>query len=51
MIHYHTQITCPNRMAHRASKKGVRPAEVGDLVPVFEKSATKLKLKQKLLNM
>ena len=30
-------------------KKGVRPAEVGALAPVFKKSATELKLKQKLL--
>ena len=32
-----------------AGKKGVRPAEVGALASVFEKSATELKLKQKLL--
>ena len=30
-------------------KKGAHTAEVGALTPVFEKSATKLKLKQKLL--
>ena len=36
-------------MALRAGKKGARPAEVGALVPVFEKSATELKLKQNLL--
>ena len=30
-------------------KKGVRPTEVGALAPVFEKSATQLKQKQKLL--
>ena len=29
-------------------KKGTRPTEVGALTVVFEKSATKLKLKQKL---
>ena len=37
----HIQTTCPNDMASRARKKGARP--------VFEKSATELKLKQKLL--
>ena len=45
----HTQTTFPNRIAHHACKKGVRPAEVGALASVFEKSATELKLKQKLL--
>ena len=45
----HTQTTCPNRIAFRASKKGARLAEVGAMAPVFEKSATELKLKQKLL--
>ena len=46
----HTRTTCPNHHALRAGKKKVaRPAEVGALVPVFEKSATELKLKQKLL--
>ena len=30
-------------------KKGEHPAEVGALAPVFKKSATDLKLKQKLL--
>ena len=45
----HTQTTCPNRIALRVGKKGVHPAEVGALTPVFEKSATELKLKQKLL--
>ena len=44
----HTQTTCPNRIALRASKKGMRPAGVGALAPVFEKSATKLR-QQKLL--
>ena len=33
----------------RSGKKGACPAEVGALIPVFEKSATELKLKQKLL--
>ena len=45
----HTQTTCPNRIAVRASKKRTRPAEVGSLDPLCEKSATELKLKQKLL--
>ena len=43
----HTQTTCPNRIALRAGKKGVRPAEVGALASVFEKSPTELN--QKLL--
>ena len=42
----HTQTIYINRIALRAGKKGVRPAEVGALVLVFEKSATELKLKQ-----
>ena len=41
--------TSPNRIALRAGKKGTRPAEVGALARVFEKSATELKLKQNLL--
>ena len=45
----HTQTTYINRIALRAGKKGARPAEVGALDSVFEKSATELKLKQKLL--
>ena len=45
----HTQTTCTNRIALYAGKKEARPAEVGALVPVFENSATELKLKQKLL--
>ena len=45
----HTQTTYINRIALRAGKKGARPAEVGALASVFEKSATELKLKQKLL--
>ena len=39
----HTQTTYTNRIALRAGKKRARPAEVGALVPVFEKSATELK--------
>ena len=42
-----TQATYINRIALRAGKKGARPAEVGALALVFEKSATELK--QKLL--
>ena len=44
----HTQTTFINRIALRAVKKGASPAEVGALASVFEKSATELKLKQKL---
>ena len=44
----HTQTTYINRIALRAGKKGARPAEVGALASVFEKSATELK-QQKLL--
>ena len=43
----HTQTTCINRIALRAGKKGARPAEVGALTSVFEKSARELK-QQKL---
>ena len=43
----HTQTTYINRIALRVGKKGARPAEVGALASVFEKSATELK--QKLL--
>ena len=43
-----TQTSCKNRIALRAGKKGARPAEVGALTLVFEKSATVLK-KQNLL--
>ena len=39
-----TQTTYTNRIALRAGKKGARPAEVGALPSVFEKSATGLKL-------
>ena len=42
-----TQTTYINRIVLRAGKKGARPAEVGALASVFEKSATELK--QKLL--
>ena len=42
-----TQTTYINRIALRAGKKGARPAEIGTLASVFEKSATELK--QKLL--
>ena len=45
----HTQTTYINRIALRAGTKGARPAEVGTLASMFEKSATELKLKQKLL--
>ena len=45
----HTQTTYINRIALRAREKGVRPAEVGALASVLQKSATELKLKQKLL--
>ena len=44
----HTQTTSTNHIALRAGKKGARPAEVGALTSVFEKSATELK-RQKLL--
>ena len=45
----HTQTTYINRIALHGGKKGVRPAEVGALASVLEKSVTELKLKQKLL--
>ena len=44
----HTQTICINHIALRAGKKGARPAEVGALSSVFEKSATELE-QQKLL--
>ena len=44
----HTQTTYVNRIALRAGKKVARPAEVGALASVFEKSAPELK-QQKLL--
>ena len=46
----HTQTTCPNRIAlHVGKKKRARLAGIGALAPVFEKSATELKQKQKLI--
>ena len=45
----HNQTTYPNHIALRTGKKGARPAEVRALASVFEKSATELKLKEKLL--
>ena len=39
----HTQTTYTNRIALRAGKKEARPAEVGALASVLEKSATELK--------
>ena len=42
----HTQPTYINRIALRAGKKGARPAKVGALASVFEKSATELKQKK-----
>ncbi len=39
----HTQTVYPNHIALRAGQKGSRPAEVGALVSVCEKSATELK--------
>ena len=44
----HTQTTYTNCIALCVGKKGARPAEVGALASVFEKSATELK-QQKLL--
>ena len=44
----HTQTKYINRIALRAGKKEARPAEVGALASVFEKSATELK-QQELL--
>ena len=44
----HTQTTYTNRITLRAGKKGARPAVVGALASVFEKSVTELK-RQKLL--
>ena len=37
-----------NHIALCASKQGAHSADVGTLAPMFEKSATELKLKQKL---
>ena len=44
----HIKTTCPNRIALRVVKKGAYPAKVGALTSVFKRSATELKLKQKL---
>ena len=44
----HTQTSCINRITFRGGKTGVRPAEVGTLASVIEKSAAELK-QQKLL--
>ena len=44
----HTQTTYTKCIALLVGKKGARPAEVGALASVFEKSATELK-QQKLL--
>ena len=44
----HTQTTCKNHIALCVGQQGSRPAEVGALASVFEKSATELK-QQKLL--
>ena len=41
----HTQTTYIKRIALCAGKKGARPAKVGALASVFEKSATELKKK------
>ena len=45
----YTKTTCLNRIALCAGKKGARLTEVRALAPIFEKSGTELKLKQKLL--
>ena len=44
----HTQ-TSQNRIALRVGKKRARPPGFGALARLFEKSATELKLKQKLI--
>ena len=44
----HTPTTCIHRIILCAGKKGARPAEVGALASMFQKSATELK-KQKIL--
>ena len=44
----HTQTTCRNRITLGVGKTGAHPAEVGALTSVFQKSATELKIKQKL---
>ena len=45
----HTQTTYPNWIALCAGKKWMLPAKFGALNSMFEKSATELKLKRKLL--
>ena len=40
----HTQTSSPNRIALCVGKKGVCPAHVGVLAPLFEKSANKTKI-------
>ena len=45
----HTQTTYINRIALRAGKKGVRPAEVGALAPVFEKLANNVSEETELI--
>ena len=47
----HTQTTCPNGIVLRAGEKGTRPAEVGALASMFEKSAAELKAKTKFIEM
>ena len=44
-----TQTTCPNLIILRTGEKGARSAEVGALGQVFEKSATELKQKKKMI--
>ena len=44
-----SQTTCPNRIALLVGKKGTHSAEDGAQAPVFEKSATDIKQKQKQL--
>ena len=45
----HTQTSSPNNITFLGGEKGVRPSEVGARAQVFEKLATVLRLKQKLL--
>ena len=44
-----TETMYPNRIAFLTGKKRTCSAEVGALAPVFKKSATELKHKQKLV--
>ena len=46
----HTQTTYIDRIAPLAGKNGARPAEIGALASVFEKSATELKRNTFLMN-